>query len=103
GFTGSFEVIVDLGKAQDLHDFTMTFIQDCGPGVYFPGNVTVETSLDGTNYSAPVVISHDFPSDKQGVYVKDFTTPLTTKARYLRVNAANVTGGFIFADEIVIH
>lgn len=102
GFTGSFEVIVDLGEAKDLSSFSMRFLQDIGPGVFMPGQVEVQLSADGTNYSDAITIKNDVPSDLRGCQLKDFETPLSTRAQYIKVNVRNTQGGFVFADEIVV-
>ena len=104
GFTGDFEVIVDLGETTDVKDFTMRFLQDIGPGVFMPGRVEVQTSSDGSNYSAPLVIENDVPLDVKGTKLKDFTTPLpASPTRYVKVNVIPAKSGFVFADEIIIH
>lgn len=103
GFLSSFEVIVDLGDVMELHDFSMRFMQDAGPGLFMPGSVTINLSADGRNYGDDIVIGNDIPKDQKGVILKDFTTKLSGSARYMKVNVANVSGGFIFADEIVVH
>lgn len=105
GFTGSFEVIVDLGESKELSTFTMRFLQDIGPGVFMPGQVEVQLSTDGKCYSEPIVISNDVPSDLRGTQIKDFSASLGASpvaVRYLKVNVHNTQGGFVFADEIVV-
>lgn len=105
GFTGSFEVVVDLGESKDLSTFTMRFLQDIGPGVFMPGQVEVQLSTDGATYSEPIVIANDVPSDLRGTQIKDFTARLgaaPVPVRYLKVNVRNTQGGFVFADEIVV-
>lgn len=104
GFTGSFEVIVDLGEAQPLDLFTMRFLQDIGPGVFMPGQVEVQLSVDGQEYTSPRYICSGTPADQKGTIIEDFTADLGhTTARYLKVNVRNTHGGFVFADEIVVH
>lgn len=103
GFTGSFEVIVDLGKEDQLHSFSMRFLQDIGPGVFMPGQVEVQLSADGKDYSAPQCISSTTPTDKKGTIIEDFTADLAgVQARFIKVNVRNTNGGFVFADEIVV-
>lgn len=103
GFLSGFEVIVDLGEEKALNDFSMRFMQDIGPGIFMPGSVTINLSSDGKNYGDAIVINNDIPNDKKGIILKDFTTKLSSTARYVKVNVTNVSGGFIFADEIVVH
>lgn len=103
GFTGSFEVVVDLGKADELHLFTMRFLQDIGPGVFMPGQVEVQMSEDGKDYTSPRYICSSTPADQKGIFIEDFTADLgATRARYIKVNVRNTNGGFVFADEIVV-
>lgn len=104
GFTGSFEVIVDLGRVQNLHLFSMRFMQDIGPGVFMPGQVEVQLSADGQNYTSPRYIASGTPADQKGTIIEDFTADLgPTEARYIKVNVRNTRGGFVFADEIIVN
>ncbi len=102
GFTTSFEIVVDLGEQKELTNFTMRFLQDANPGVFMPGRVEASVSADGVNYTVPAVINNDVEREKTGVILRNFSTPLNNTARYVKVKAVN-NGGFIFADEIVLH
>lgn len=104
GFTGSFEVVVDLGKVEELSLFSMRFMQNIGPGVFMPGQVEVQMSTDGKDYTSPRYICSGTPADQKGTIIEDFTADLgQTQARYLKVNVRNTNGGFVFADEIIVH
>lgn len=104
GFTGSFEVVVDLGKVDELSLFSMRFLQDIGPGVFMPGQVEVQLSEDGKDYTSPRYICSGTPADQKGTIIEDFTADLgSTRARYIKVNVRNTNGGFVFADEIIIN
>ncbi len=104
GFTNDLDVVVDMGKPTVLNNFSATFIQTIGPGVYMPGSVEVSLSDDGVTFEKVLTVENDVPKDKKGWIFKDFSGSLAGKtARYIKVVASNQAKEFIFTDEIVIN
>lgn len=102
GLTNDFEVIVDLGKATDIREFSMRFMQDIDPGVFMPGKVDIAFSNDGKAFGPVTTISNDIPDTKHGVIIKDFQKKVKEKAQFVKVSVKLANPGFVFADEIVI-
>ena len=77
-------------------------MQLIGPGVFQPGQVELLTSDDGEHYTSCGVVSTTIAPDNPDLAFQTYTFQGEWKARYVRIKAARVQGGFIFADEIVI-
>ena len=104
GFTSNLDVTIDMGKPTELNQFSATFMQITGPGVYMPDSVEVSLSNDENNFEKVLAINNDVPRNDRRLLFKDFTGSLGSKtARYVKVVAFNRSRGFIFTDEIIIN
>ncbi len=104
GFTNDLNVIVDLGKAEELNSFSATFMQITGPGVYMPGSVEVSVSADGESFKKVLDLQNDIPTDEKKLVFKNFAGSLQGEnARYVKVLAKNTQKAFLFTDELVIN
>ena len=103
GFTTNMDVTIDMGKPTELTQFSATFMQIAGPGVYMPDSVEVSLSDDGANFVKVLTINNDISRNDRRLLFKDFAGILEGKtARYINVIAFNLSRGFIFTDEIII-
>ena len=102
GYLDNLDCAVDMGEVTDLHKVSVRFMQLIGPGVFQPGQVELLTSDDGEHYTSCGVVSTTIAPDNPDLAFQTYTFQGEWKARYVRIKAARVQGGFIFADEIVI-
>ena len=104
GYLKNFDVTVDMGSVQPIHEVTIAFMQQIGPGVFLPAYVEILGSEDGSNFVPLKKLEHDVSPENPELLFKSFACALEkTKARYIRIVAPNVRGGFMFTDEIVIY
>ncbi|MFY7728264.1 MAG: GH92 family glycosyl hydrolase [Flavobacterium sp.] len=108
-----FEAVVDLQKLQDVHSISASFLQDTRAWIILPTRVEFFTSIDGVTYTAAGSTSHTVDPHNYEVLVKELSTTLNAKARYVKVKAYNFgtlpqwhqgAGGdaYIFIDEITV-
>ena len=114
GYQGQdFEVVVDLGNIQLINKISAGFIQDVGAWIVFPTVIEFEVSEDGINYTSAAIINNEIPPENKEVAIREYTSFLNTKARFVRVKAKSSgklpawhegAGGdsWIFIDEISI-
>jgi predicted alpha-1,2-mannosidase len=115
GYQGQdFECELDMLQEQEPKRVRVRFLQDTGPWILFPKEVSLEISEDGRNWSSAGSIKNTVPPEEQKAMIKEFDFPLNNvKARWLRVKA--LSGGnlpawhpgagfpsFIFIDEISV-
>ncbi|WP_295673021.1 family 20 glycosylhydrolase [uncultured Mucilaginibacter sp.] len=104
GFTGDFDVTVDLDTVQSLSQLKVRFMQITGPGVFMPSQVTVAGSDDGKIFHTIQKIDNDVPYSEATLQFKTFVFDLSgNTVRYIRVTGKNEKNGFLFADEVVIY
>jgi beta-galactosidase len=107
--------IIDLGKVTEIKKVETGFLQDINSWIFLPTDVSYSFSDDGETFTTLVKVVNDVPLDKTGEIVKRFgyTTNGTVRARYIKVNAANIgicplwhkgKGGkaYVFVDETVV-
>lgn len=104
GFTMPLDVTVDLGETKALRHVFAKFMQEKMQWVYMPHHVELLLSDDGTNWRS---LGQRVTTTDDGDFLPSFETfsfPITERARYVRVKAANQrsAGHFIFLDELVI-
>ena len=104
GFTMPLDVTVDLGKTKALRHVFAKFMQEKMQWVYMPHHVELLLSDDGTNWRS---LGQRVTTTDDGDFLPSFETfsfPISERARYVRVKAANQrsAGHFIFLDELVI-
>lgn len=116
GFTSDIDVTLDLGETKQLSHFAMRFMEQPGPGVFFPGEVQVLYSVDGKTFSPVATIANTFSGNTDtkaaagteaamlegGSMTRTFEADAKGTARYVRIVASNSRHGFIFTDEIVL-
>ncbi|MFI2742120.1 family 20 glycosylhydrolase [Zhouia sp. PK063] len=102
------EAVVDLGEEKEVSTVTLGSMESQGSGINFPKSVVVYVSANGKQYKK--VKSIAMPYKKRGERVlKNFELNFDkTKARYIKVLAANPKtnlggGSFIFFDELSIN
>lgn len=109
------DVTLDLGEVQPVEGVALRFLQHiASTSVMLPTHLTVWTSADGNDFTvaADMPVTPDNDSE---VMIKpfDIRLPVTVRARYVRVKAANMgilpkghpRGGspaWIFTDEIAV-
>ncbi len=84
---------VDLGKAQNIKQISMNFLNDVRHWIFIPEKVTIELSDDGVNYKAiqsPVLPPNEATEQMKVSIVKASVSAKATNARYIRVTAANM-------------
>lgn len=94
------DLVIDLGKIQDISFIGADFMQICTPDVWMPSKVQIFASVDGENYTMLTDIDHEIVADSE-VTFKNFSWTGSTKARYIRYRALTPRG-FLFTDEIVV-
>ena len=114
GYEGvDLHAVIDLGSIQIINKLEIGFLQDVGAWIFFPVQVDFAISSDGKNYQEIASIKNDVSEKDTKVQIKNFTSILATKARYIKVIAKNKgtcpewhwgagKKAWIFADEIVI-
>jgi hypothetical protein len=114
GYNGTdFEAIVDLGKIQDINKISAGFLQDIGSWIWMPVNIEYAVSDDGVNFTVVSTIKNDVADNDYTSIIKDYTTNLSAKGRFVRVKAQNYgkipswhlgsgNPSWIFIDEIVV-
>jgi len=104
---------VDLGQLKKVKKISMGFLQDIKSWIWFPPEVTFEVSKDGKNFEQLPTVKNDFPDDRYGSFIKDFSVSVDSTIRYIKVTAEYYGecpewhlghGGksWLFADEIVV-
>lgn len=100
GFTRDMNVTIDMGKEVSLSYFAADFMQEKGPGVYFPTAVIIRTSADGKTFKDALTIKKEIAEN--GIQTFSGKLKNSEKVRYINV-VAKVKTGFIFTDEIVVY
>ena len=108
------DVIVDLGKIQDIQKVSTGFIEDYWSWIFFPLDVTYYLSPDGKDYQRAGSVTGDSLPDQDNSRIRDYSLAIPhVKARFVRVVGRNRDvcppghpgeGGkaWLFADEITI-
>lgn len=94
------DVTIDLERTEKISYIGATFMQLCGPDVWFPRKVVISVSDNGSDFKEIKVIDRE-PKEDTGVSFLDFSWEGSTEARYVRYQAFN-RSHFMFLDEIVI-
>lgn len=106
--------VIDLQRATEIRKLGGGFLQDARPWIWMPTRVEFEVSDDGENFRKVAEIKTDVAVDDMKPQIKDYVQTIApTKARYVRVRAANLgkipawhpgagNDAFIFVDEIFI-
>ena len=105
GFLSDFDVTIDLGEVTDVHYVGGTFMQLVSPYVFMPKKVDIYVSEDGKDFVHLAEVWNDVSLRTEDLVFRSFDTVCDTKARYVRYTASKneVSGGWIFVDEIVVN
>lgn len=97
------DAVIDLGKVQNISTISMEILQNTNSWIWYPKTLKYFVSADGQNYKE--VYTHDEPySTEQGTKYRFFNWKGKENVRFVRVmGTAQKEGGWIFADEIIIH
>jgi len=115
GFEGKdAEVVVRITDDRTIRSISLGCFQDINSWIFFPASVELWTSADGLTYTKAGELLNDFPADKWGSYMKEFTFGnLSMKDRYIKLKAVNAgvcpawhpgngNPTWIFTDEISV-
>lgn len=114
GYQGQdFEAVIDLQKIQHVQSVTASFLQDTRAWIVLPTRVEFFTSANGITFTPAGTVTHTVDPHDYEVQLKELSTNLNTKARYIKVKAYNFgtlpqwhqgAGGeaYIFIDEITV-
>ncbi|MHC1774233.1 MAG: GH92 family glycosyl hydrolase [Lentimicrobium sp.] len=113
GFEGrNLEAVIRIIHDKPLKMLAIGSFQDINSWIFMPAGIELWTSSDGINYIKAGSVKNDFPANKWGTFIKEFTfNDLNIKDRYIKVIAVNSgpcpawhpgSGNptWIFADEI---
>ena len=102
------EIVIDLEIEQSIEKVTVGTLESQGAGIYFPIQVTVLVSKDGTNYKEVGKINRPFAVNVNSE-LKDFKINFEKQeARFVKVIATNLkksptgSSSWLFVDEIVV-
>jgi hexosaminidase len=102
------EVVIDLGKEEEITQVTVGTLENQGPGIYFPQKFEVYLSGDGKLFKKAGEIKRAYAKNAKAE-LKDFKISVPKqKARYIKVitenmrKAPNGSGVWTFVDEILI-
>ncbi|MGW9684076.1 DUF4838 domain-containing protein [Flagellimonas sp. 2504JD1-5] len=117
GYEGNdMEVVVDLGKTQNIRSISMAFLQVTNHVVFFPSSVTYYGSTDNINFTPLGNLKNPAPLSKKSkvndIHYFDLQFE-AMNARYIKVIAKNTETPYwhhaaglpswVFADEIIIN
>jgi len=118
GFEGNdMEAVIDLGEEVEFSNISTGFLQVTNHIVFFPESVTFSVSKDGESFKMLETVPTKKPISKESKrndieYFKASFEP--TKARYLKIQAKNVSKApvwhnsaglpvWVFADEVIVY
>lgn len=102
GYLNDLDCVVDMEETTDIRKVSIRFMQLIGPGVFQPGEVELQLSEDGENFTSAGTIPTTLSNQDKDLGFQEYAFNGPWKARYVRLKATEVNNGFIFADEIVI-
>ena len=114
GYPGNtLEAIVDLGKSLSISKVGLGCLQDIGPWIFYPNEITFAVSDDNINFATIATIRPERAIENAPVTTKDFTQDVTSQGRYVKVIARpfgklpewHISVGetaWLFVDEILI-
>lgn len=115
GYEGvDFECVIDLKEQKSISEVSPRFILNSNSWIFLPNKVEISLSENGTDFSAPVTLTHDIPLKNADIVRKEFTARYNNNAaRYIKIKAENIKecpewhpskGGkaWLFIDEIEV-
>ena len=109
GFLCDVDVTIDLESVKDIHYVGATFLSHTSADVGFPIRTEVSFSVDGINFTEPVVCLLEVPDTDSCALLHTLGTTVNAKARFVKYKAVrddlakNPRHAFIFIDEIVVN
>ncbi len=103
GYLNNFDATVDMGNITDLKEVSIRFMQQPGPGVFLPASVEIQVSDDGIHFNPVAKETTTIGPEASRVFKNYLFLLSNVKARYIRVLAPNIRGGFMFTDEIIVY
>ncbi|MFA6469994.1 MAG: GH92 family glycosyl hydrolase [Bacteroidota bacterium] len=105
---------VDLEQIKMVERISARFLQDINAWIFFPTQITIEISFDGTVYDKIFSGTIGIPPDYNGAIIKSIEQRVNKQIRYVRIHAKNIgvcppwhkgSGGkaWLFSDEIEIY
>lgn len=104
GFIGKgMDVTVDLDSMQQVDSVSLTFMQQQGPEIFLPSELTLSVSDDGATF-LPLGVLKPAPDEAaQSICYKTFGFAVKKRVRYVRLQAKpGKSGGWLFTDEVVV-
>jgi len=115
GYEGNdLDAVVDLGSRKGISAVSLGCLKDINSWIFFPTQVEVSFSDDGSTFRHAVVIRNDVSPRDQTVAAKEFGRSLKgVIARYVRVHGTNIgvcpdwhkgagSKAWLFVDEITV-
>jgi hypothetical protein len=91
-FYGSdMEATIDMGAVKNVSGMKMHFLDDPRHWIFLPSSIKIEVSEDGTTFKPYNIITNPAPDEHYQAAVTPFAAEGKTKARYVRITAANLT------------
>ena len=104
GYERNMDITLDMDSITSINTIAIRFMQQNGPGVYFPPYVSVALSNDGITFGTPLKVTCDIAPTATGLLFKTFDFSLQGKtARYIKIQAANDRKEFLFVDEVMVN
>ena len=108
-----FEAVIDLREDRDIRLVGAGFCQDARSWIWMPSKVVFDVSTDGEIWSEAASTVTTVAPDDMTVRIWNCEIPVSIRARYVRVRAANPgpipawhpgagSSSFIFIDEIIV-
>ncbi|MBB3696261.1 GH92 family glycosyl hydrolase [Flammeovirga yaeyamensis] len=109
----NFEVVIDLGKDEELHQVSIGFLENTSSWVFLPNKVEFFVSEDGKEFTSLGVESTEMPNDHPIIGVTRFAKEIKGNYRYVKVVAIPFealpvwhsgagNAPWMFTDEIVV-
>ncbi len=108
------EAVIKLNREEIVREVSLGCLQDINSWIFFPTEVEVSLSADGSDFSIPVTVQNDISPREEGGRRKEFTAVFEgVNAQYVRIRARNLgtcpewhkgAGGkaWLFVDEVTI-
>jgi hexosaminidase len=116
GFQGDdMEVILDLGKLQNISSISVSFLQKMPTWIFMPRYVRFWKSEDGVEFEELALIENTVPPEEKEAVIREFKKSFPELGtRYIKVQAKNIgvcpewhsgagQPSWIFADEISVN
>ncbi len=102
-----------MGRVKPVKQVSLGTLQDSGAWIVFPQYVQYWVSDDGVDYKLATTVKTKVDVKDTEVQTQDFTAPLNTNTRYIKVVAKQYgplpewheskgSPSYIFADEIIV-